>query len=72
MFCRRSRVPLVFSHARSPAWGRNASKLKDFFPFVVRRGLGREEASRLAAELESRAHKQLYWIEPEPFHERRA
>jgi hypothetical protein len=34
--------------------------------FVVRAGLGREEAIRLAAELESRGHKQLYWVAEEP------
>jgi hypothetical protein len=34
--------------------------------FVVRSGLGREEATRLAAELEARGHKQLYWVEPDP------
>ena len=33
--------------------------------FLVRAGLGREEAALLAAELEARAHKQLYWVEPE-------
>lgn len=33
--------------------------------FVVRAGLAREEAERLAAELEARGHKQLYWIERE-------
>ncbi len=31
--------------------------------FVVRAGLDREEAIRLASELEARGHKQLYWIE---------
>jgi len=31
--------------------------------FVVRTGLRREEAERLAAEFESRSHKQLYWVE---------
>lgn len=34
--------------------------------FVVHTGLGRDEAARLASELEARGHKQLYWIEPEP------
>jgi hypothetical protein len=34
--------------------------------FVVRAGLDREEAVRLASELEARGHKQLYWIEAEP------
>ena len=34
--------------------------------FVVRAGLDREEAMRLASELEARGHKQLYWIEAEP------
>ncbi len=34
--------------------------------FVVRAGLDREEAVRLASELEARGHKQLYWIEPDP------
>jgi hypothetical protein len=33
--------------------------------FVVRSGLGLEEAVRLAAELEARGHKQLYWVELE-------
>jgi hypothetical protein len=33
--------------------------------FVVRTGLCREEAERLAAEFTARGHKQLYWIEPE-------
>jgi hypothetical protein len=31
--------------------------------FVVRDGLAHEEARRLAAELEARGHKQLYWVE---------
>jgi hypothetical protein len=31
--------------------------------FVVRAGLHREEAMRLASELEARGHKQLYWVE---------
>ena len=31
--------------------------------FVVRTGLRREEAERLAAEFESRGHKQLFWVE---------
>lgn len=30
--------------------------------FVVRRGLSKEDAQRLAAELESHGHKQLYWV----------
>ena len=34
--------------------------------FIVRAGLEREEAIRLASELEARGHKQLYWIELEP------
>lgn len=34
--------------------------------FVVRAGLDREEAIRLASELEARGHKQLYWIEADP------
>ena len=33
--------------------------------FVVRTGLDRDDAERLAAELESRGHKQLYWVERE-------
>lgn len=33
--------------------------------FVVSTRLGREEAERLVAELESRGHKQVYWAEPE-------
>lgn len=31
--------------------------------FVVRTGLPHEDASKLAAELEARGHKQLYWVE---------
>jgi hypothetical protein len=31
--------------------------------FIVSTGLGHEEAIRLAAELESRGHKQFYWVE---------
>lgn len=34
--------------------------------FVVRTGLDREEAIRLASELGARGHKPLYWIEAEP------
>jgi hypothetical protein len=34
--------------------------------FVVRAGLDREEAIRLASELETRGHKQLYWVEAAP------
>lgn len=30
--------------------------------FVVRQNLSKEEAQRLAAELESHGHKQLYWV----------
>jgi hypothetical protein len=30
--------------------------------FVVRRLESREEAENLAAELEARGHKQLYWV----------
>jgi hypothetical protein len=33
--------------------------------FVVRRGLSQAEAQRLAAELESHGHKQLYWVTAE-------
>jgi hypothetical protein len=33
--------------------------------FVVQTGLSREEADRLAAALEARGHKQLYWVELE-------
>lgn len=33
--------------------------------FVVAKGLDRAEARRLAAELEARGHKQLYWVEPD-------
>ena len=40
--------------------------------FVVRTSLGRGEAAQLVAELESRGHKQLYWIEPEHPEGRRA
>lgn len=31
--------------------------------FVVKRGLTKEEARRLAKELEDRGHKQTYWVE---------
>jgi hypothetical protein len=31
--------------------------------FVVQDGLTREAAERLAAEFESRGHKQMYWVE---------
>ena len=37
--------------------------------FIVQRGLSKDEAHRLAAELESHGHKQLYWVtfeEPPP------
>jgi hypothetical protein len=37
--------------------------------FLVRGGLGREEAERVAAEFTARGHKQTYWVErevPEP------
>jgi hypothetical protein len=33
--------------------------------FVVRTGLSCHEAKRVAAELEGRGHKQLYWVELE-------
>ena len=33
--------------------------------FVVRTGLGRDEAERLVAEFDAKGHKQLYWAEPE-------
>ena len=33
--------------------------------FVVQTGLSRAEAEKLAAELESRGHKQVYWVEPD-------
>ena len=33
--------------------------------FVVQGGLSRKEAERLAAELEARGHKQIYWVELE-------
>jgi hypothetical protein len=33
--------------------------------FVVRTGLGRDEAERLVAEFEAKGHKQLDWAEPE-------
>ncbi len=32
--------------------------------FLVRAGLGHDDAGRLAAELAARGHKQLYWVEP--------
>jgi hypothetical protein len=31
--------------------------------FVLRAGLTREEAERLAAEYQARGHKQSYWVE---------
>jgi hypothetical protein len=31
--------------------------------FLVRSGLTRSEANRLAAEFEARGHKQMYWVE---------
>jgi hypothetical protein len=34
--------------------------------FLVRAGLDREQALRLASELEARGHKQVYWIEAVP------
>ena len=33
--------------------------------FVVETNMSREAAEQLAAELEARGHKQLYWAEPE-------
>lgn len=33
--------------------------------FLVATGLSRVEAERLSAELESRGHKQVYWVEPQ-------
>jgi hypothetical protein len=33
--------------------------------FVVEAGLSRDEAERLAHDLEARGHKQLYWVEIE-------
>ena len=33
--------------------------------FVVREGVGREEADRLVAEFTARGHKQTYWSEPD-------
>jgi hypothetical protein len=33
--------------------------------FVVQAHLNREDAERLVTELESRGHKQVYWVEPE-------
>lgn len=33
--------------------------------FVVQDHLSRSAAERLAAEFESRGHKQTYWVEPE-------
>jgi hypothetical protein len=32
--------------------------------FIVRAGLGHDEAVRLADEQGARGHKQVYWIEP--------
>ncbi|WP_271412251.1 hypothetical protein [Pseudomonas sp. Q1-7] len=32
--------------------------------FVLRAGLTREEAERLAADYQARGHKQSYWAEP--------
>ncbi|MEV6979604.1 SPOR domain-containing protein [Kitasatospora sp. NPDC093806] len=34
--------------------------------FLVVGGVEREGAERIAAELEARGHKQLYWVEAEP------
>jgi hypothetical protein len=34
--------------------------------FLVRAGLPREEAERVAAEFTCRGHKQMYWVEGEP------
>jgi hypothetical protein len=34
--------------------------------FVVRTGLDRDAARRLASEFEARGHKQTYWTEEEP------
>ena len=31
--------------------------------FLVRGGLSREEADRVAAEFAARGHKQMYWVE---------
>jgi|HubBroStandDraft_4_1064222.scaffolds.fasta_scaffold398958_2 hypothetical protein len=33
--------------------------------FIVETGIAREEADRLADKLQSRGHKQLYWVEEE-------
>jgi hypothetical protein len=33
--------------------------------FVVRNGLTKEEAERVAAEFTSHGHKQTYWVEPD-------
>ncbi|MDY0813404.1 SPOR domain-containing protein [Kitasatospora purpeofusca] len=40
--------------------------------FRVVGGIGREAAEQLAAELEARGHKQLYWVEAEPAGDSRA
>jgi hypothetical protein len=40
--------------------------------FVVERGLARQAAAVLAATLEARGHKQLYWIEPDNYSDRTA
>jgi hypothetical protein len=34
--------------------------------FVVQTGMSRPDAERLAAELEARGHKQVYWVEADP------
>jgi hypothetical protein len=34
--------------------------------FVVAQHLAREEALRIVDEFEARAHKQVYWAEPDP------
>ena len=33
--------------------------------FVVRSGLTKDEAERVAAEFASHGHKQTYWVEPD-------
>ena len=33
--------------------------------FVVQTGMTRADADRLAADLEARGHKQVYWVEPD-------
>jgi hypothetical protein len=48
--------------SNAPAW-RVMRQDDNGNQYLVARELPREEAERLAAELEARGHKQLYWTE---------